>query len=384
VSGKVVISGVGQSAVGRRLGRTGLDLAVDACLAAIADAGLGVADIDGLSTFPGLQSTPPGYSEVGAQELLTALGLRLSWYNGGAETSAQLGSVITGAAAVTAGLARHVLCFRVVTESSGRGRGAPPAAVGGARQWVATYGRNASNWVGALAQRHFHEYGTTREQLGQIAVTHRRHAGLNPAAVYRDPLSLDDYLASRMISTPLCLFDCDVPVDGATAVVLSVPETAADLPHPAVLLESTGSAIHGPFSYDQFSRLADSPARHAAQQLWSRTDLRPAEVDVACLYDGFSWLTLSWLEALGFCEEGGSGAFVEGGGRIALDGELPLNPHGGQLSAGRTHGYGFLHEACLQLRGEAGARQVAGSPAVAAVSNGSGPFACAMLVRRAG
>jgi acetyl-CoA acetyltransferase len=118
--------------------------------------------------------------------------------------------------------------------------------------------------------------------------------------------------------------------------------------------------------------------------MWSRTDLRPADVDVAQLYDGFSWLTMSWLEALGFCGHGESGPFIEDGTRIALDGEIPLNTNGGQLSGGRLHGYGYLHEAVLQLRGEAGARQVAGGPEVAVVSNGGGPISgCVLLTRLA-
>ena len=122
-------------------------------------------------------------------------------------------------------------------------------------------------------------------------------------------------------------------------------------------------------------------ARDAAAHMWSRTDLSPRDVNVAELYDGFSILTLIWLEALGFCGQGEGGAFVEGGQRIGISGELPLNTHGGQLSAGRLHGFGFLHEACIQLRGDAGARQVRGAE-VAAVAAGGGPIAGSMLVRR--
>ena len=122
--------------------------------------------------------------------------------------------------------------------------------------------------------------------------------------------------------------------------------------------------------------------RDAGAHLWTRTDLRPADVDVAELYDGFSFLTLSWLEALGFCGVGESGSFVEGGERIGLDGELPLNTHGGQLSAGRLHGFGFLHEACVQLWGEGGERQVPGGPEVAVAAAGGGnTCGCMLLVR---
>jgi acetyl-CoA acetyltransferase len=380
-----VISGAGQSRIGRRLGRSALDLVVEAAQAAIVDAGLTRDDIDGLSTYPGLQMWPPGFSDVGAQEVMTALGLRLSWFSGGSEAAAQIGSVITAAHAVEAGAARHVLCFRVVTAGSRRRQADLPAPthVSGVQQWTHTYGRSPANWIGALAQRHFHEYGTTREQLGAIALTDRRHAGLNPAAIYRDPLSMDDYLSSRMISTPLTVLDCDVPVDGATAFIVSIGDAGADLRRPGVVIEAVGSAIHSAFSYDQFPDLQHLPAHDAARAMWSGTDASPADVDVACVYDGMSWLAMIWLEALGFCGPGESGAYVEGGARIALDGELPFNPHGGQLSAGRLHGYGFLHEAYVQLRGEGGERQVAGDPQLAVVSTGGGPFAGCMLLRSA-
>ena len=120
--------------------------------------------------------------------------------------------------------------------------------------------------------------------------------------------------------------------------------------------------------------------RDASAMLWERSDLSPSDVDIAELYDGFSFITLAWIEALGFCKRGEGGAFIEGGRRIALDGELPLNTHGGQLSAGRLHGYGFLHEACVQLWGEAGSRQVSGSPQVAVAAAGGGPLAGCLLL----
>jgi acetyl-CoA acetyltransferase len=147
-------------------------------------------------------------------------------------------------------------------------------------------------------------------------------------------------------------------------------------------VEAMGSAFRGRPGWDQFDDLTTMAARDAGAQLWTRTDLKPADVDVAELYDGFSFLTMVWLEALGFCGKGESGPFVEGGTRLDLDGELPLNTHGGQLSAGRTHGYGFLHEACVQLRGEGGDRQVAGDPEVAVVSTGGGHPGGTILLTR--
>lgn len=401
VERRAVISGVGQSAVGRRLGRTGLDLTIDSALAAIADAGLTPADVDGLATYPGAGMGGAGFAGPGSPEVQDALRLELSWHAGGVEGPAQLAAVVNAVLAVAAGLARHVLVYRTVTESSaqggggrqgiglgggggGSGNGGP--RVGGQFQWSIPFrAYSAANWLAMNAQRHFHEFGTTAEQMAMIALNGRRNAALNPKAVYRDPMSLDDYFASRMVTSPFRLYDCDAPVDGSTALVVSAAEHARDVDHPVARVEAVGTALRGRPSWDQFDDMTTMAARDAGAHLWTRTDLRPADVDVAQLYDGFSFLAMVWLEALGFCGRGESGPFVEGGHRIARGGELPLNTHGGQLSAGRLHGFGFVHEACLQLRGEAGERQVPGRRVeVAVVANGGGPVAGAMLLTREG
>ena len=195
--------------------------------------------------------------------------------------------------------------------------------------------------------------------MAQIALNARRNAGLNPKAVYRDPMTLDDYMNVRMISDPFCLYDCDVPVDGCTAIVVSAVDAAADCRKPPLRVEAVGSALHGRPSWDQFDDLTTMALRDAGKMLWERTDLEPTrDVDVAELYDGFSFITMCWLEALGFLRQGGVRPIHRGRKAIALDGEIPLNTHGGQLSAGRTHGYGFLHEAATQLWNEGGERQV--------------------------
>jgi acetyl-CoA acetyltransferase len=316
------------------------------------------------------------------------LGLELGWYSAGLEVASQLGAVVNACLAIAGGLARHVLVFRTVTESTGQGSGRrrgveTSVRVTGQNQWLLPFDVvSGANRMALYAQRHMHEYGTTREQLGSIAVTFRRHAAANPTAVYREPLTADDYRDARMISTPLCLYDCDVPMDGSTALIVSAVDTASDSPHPAIGIGAAGVALRRRPGWDQWEGLAAVAGRDAAEQLWSRTDLTPADVDVAALYDGFSILVLLWLEALGFCAPGESGPFVEGGARIGLDGALPLNPHGGQLSAGRMHGFGLLHEACVQLRGQGGSRQVADAE-VALVSNGGlGPLAACLLLTR--
>lgn len=398
-----IISGIGQSAVGRRMGRSGLDLTIDAALEAIADAGLTTADVDGIATYPGAGGgAGAGFSGPGTPEVQDALRLEVGWHTGGIEGAAQLAAVVNAVMAVGAGLARHVLVYRTVTESTeqgsggrqgigigiGAGGGGGVPRMGGAMQWSIPFrAYSAANWLAMNAHRHFHEYGTTPEQLAMIALNGRRNAGLNPKAVYRDPMTLEDYFASRMVTSPFRLYDCDAPVDGSTALVVSSAEHATAVDHPVARVEAVGTALRGRPSWDQFDDMTTMAARDAGAQLWTRTDLGPADVDVAELYDGFSFLAMAWLEALGFCGKGESGPFVEGGHRIALDGELPLNTHGGQLSAGRLHGFGFIHEACLQLRGEAGDRQVdrgGRGVEVAAVANGGGPVAGALLLTREG
>lgn len=388
------ISGVGQSDVGRRLGREPLELTLDACLAAIAHAGLEVGDIDGLSTYPGSLTNPPGFSGAGAYEVIDALRLKVGWYDSGLETSGQLGSVIKAVMAVAAGFSNHVLCFRSVWEGSAQGMqgraAVMPGGGGGGSfkangflQWHLPFSApSAAVWIALFAQAHFHRYGTTKEQMAWVALNARRNAEVNPKAIYRTPMSLDDYMASRIVTTPFSLYDCDVPCDGATAVIVSRLDRARDLPNRPLRVEAMGAALHGRPSWDQYEDLTTMPNRDAAAQMWSRTDLKPKDVQMAQLYDGFSFLTLSWLEALGLCGVGESGPFVEGGRRIARDGELPLNTHGGQLSAGRLHGYGFLHEAAVQMWGQAGERQIARVPEVGVVGAGGGQTCgCLLLVR---
>jgi acetyl-CoA acetyltransferase len=396
---RAIITGIGQSQIGRRLGRSDLDLTLEAGLAAMADAGLRRDDIDGLSTYPGMGSGTPGFAGPTTPEVQDALGLSLNWHDGGGEGAGQMRAVIAASLAVAAGLARHVLVYRTVSEGTAQGtggrqgiggggggsRGVP--RFGGFLQWSLPYGAvSAVNWIAMVGQRRVHEFGLTREQLGQIAVNGRRNAALNPHAIYREPMTLDDYLAARMISSPLCLFDCDAPCDGSTALIVSHRDAAADLDHPAVHINAVGTALRGRPSWDQYDDMTTMAAQDAAASMWERTELTPGDVDTAQLYDGFSMLAIVWLEALGFCGRGESGPFIEDGTALARTGVLPLNTAGGQLSGGRLHGFGLLHEACVQLRGEGGERQVvrAGGriPEVAAVANGGGPIAGTMLLTR--
>ena len=267
-------------------------------------------------------------------------------------------------------------------DSRGGVSAVPTSRATGESQFLLPYGSSsAAQWAAMFCQRHMYEYGTTQEQLGTICVTQRRHAAHNPLALFKDPLTLDEYHASRWISRPFHLYDCDVPVDMSIAFVVSAADVAADLPHPAIRLEAAGMALRDRPSWDQIADPA-TPGRDAAAELWAQTDLTVADVDVAELYDGFSILTLMHLESLGFCGEGEGGPFVEGGQRITFGGDIPLNTDGGHLSAGRSRGFGQLLEACVQLRGEAGDRQVPGAE-VALAGGGGGPVSTFLLFTRA-
>ncbi len=184
------------------------------------------------------------------------------------------------------------------------------------------------------------------------------------------------------ITTPFGLYDCDVPCDGAVAVIVSAVDVARDLPKPPVYFEAVGTQIIERTDWDQTTMTHEPQVLGQAAHLWTRTSLRPNDVDVAELYDGFSFNCLSWLEALGFCGIGEAKDFLDGGKNIARDGVIPLNTHGGQLSHGRTHGMGLIHEAVTQLRGEAGERQVADAHVAVVSSGGLTPSGAILLTDR--
>lgn len=387
---RAAITGIGMSRAGRRLGRTAMELTLDAVFEAVDHAGLSFDDIDGLCTMPGSSETP-GMSPVPLRDVKNALGLKLNWFASVREGPGQLSAVMNPAMWVAAGQARHVLCFRTATQYSAReaNRAAPPAEGAPAKRWNGwqawSYPFNGLSPIhihAMITKLRMHRYGLTREQMGAWAVNCRKNAERNPRAVYREKLTLEDYMGARMIADPLCLYDCDAPIDSSVAVIVSSLDAARQLRHPPLRIEAMSGALYGKDSWDQFDDLASMAARDAARHLWERTDLKPRDVQVANIYDGFTVQSLIWMEALGFCGEGESGAFVEGGTRIALDGELPLNTGGGQLSAGRQHGFGLLHETCLQLWGEGKDRQVPGAPEVGLVAAGGGALAGCMILTR--
>ena len=192
-------------------------------------------------------------------------------------------------------------------------------------EWRAPFGAmSAANWIGMNANRYLHRYHATREMLGYVALNGRANAARNPAAIYREPMTMDDYLSARPITSPFGLYDCDVPCDGSVAVVVSDASVAGDLPGPAVRTEAVGTQILERVSWDQDTLTHEPQVLGQAAHLWTRTSLRPADVDVALVYDGFTFNAISWLEALGFCGLGEAQDWLDEGRRIALHGDLPV------------------------------------------------------------
>lgn len=379
------ITGIGQSDVGVKTKRHPLLLTTDAVREALAESGLEISQIDGVSTYPGRVAGYLGFSPIGVEELVDAIGIKPTWYAGGGEITSQLGAVVAAATAVRAGLARHVLCFRTVYESAAMSRPDEyPAPRGSGRaeymqQWTQPYfAFSAANWIAQYASRHVKRYGLKREQLAQIALNDRANGLLNPRALVREPLTMDQYMNAKMISSPLCLFDCDRYSDASTVLIVSAGDALDEVKCTPIRIASMAGAVER-HSWDQAEWFA---AYQTGPELWKHTDYKQKDVDTVQFYDGFAFLTLTWLEGLGFCGIGEAGQFIEGGKRIARDGELPLNTGGGQIAGGRLHGFGFAHEAVTQLRGKGGERQIPGDPKVAIATSGGGPLATALLLAK--
>jgi acetyl-CoA acetyltransferase len=322
----------------------------------------------------------PGIGSGGVRGVEQVLGVNPTWHLGAHEVPGQLGGVLTAMLAVSAGLCRHVLCWTAVSRDALPHDVSRNGRLAGEAQWRIPFGAmSPAHWIGLAASQYLHRYGVGRDCLGWVSVASARHAANNPLALRADCTDLDAYYAGKTITSPFGIFDCDVVCDGAYAVVVSAVDAARDCAQGAVRVAAVGTAIGEDQSWEQGTLTHQPNLFGQAAHLWTRTDLTPDDVDVACLYDGFSFNTISWLEALGFCGLGEAADFVKDAERIGPGGSLPVNPHGGQLSAGRSNGFGFLVEAVTQLRAAAGARQVAGAE-VAVVSVGGGiPAGCLLL-----
>jgi acetyl-CoA acetyltransferase len=381
---RAAIVGVGNTAYTRGTDRSTLELHLEASLAALADAGLEPSDVDAVM--------PHDIADRCVEDFITNLGLRdLSFSSvvpsGGASL---LRSVQSAVLAVSAGVARTVLIPAGRRGYSGERVSTGATKVLPALRMIEEFEKPYGNlvgmqWFAQVATRHMHEYGTTSEQFGAVAVACRRHANLNPGALmYGKPMTLEQHQASPIITTPFHLFDCSLESDGAGAVVITSSERARDLAKTPVLISGIGEG-HGdpPTSVIQKRDMTDIEGmRFAGRRAFDMAGLTPADVDCVQVYDGFTWFVVGTLEALGFCGRGEGGAFVEGG-RIELGGELPLNTAGGLLSEGHVSGMNHVIEAVRQLRREVpAARQVDECEVVLVTNEGNFHEGSVMLVHR--
>ncbi|MGH7934816.1 MAG: thiolase C-terminal domain-containing protein, partial [Candidatus Binataceae bacterium] len=344
---KTAIVGIGYSEITRHPRKPLGLFAIDACRAAIADAGLKPEQVDGLATYPESPFAGAGNRDgedvVSVQYVMNHLALArdIRWY-AQIETGMIASPIIEAMHALIAGACEYVLVWRALHRPrprGGAGAGGALRAAGDA-QFVAPYGCSSIiQWHALAWQRYMYRYGATREALAAIALNSRRNANLNPRAFFHaEPMSRDDYFNSRWVAEPMCLYDCDVPVDGAVGLILTTAERAHDLKNPPAYIAGYGQNTSRRRTLLQYA-LDDYMAcgTSLAQKLWSSAGLGPNDMDAAELYDGFNPSTLYWLETAGFCKQGEGADFVQSGA-IALEGGLPLNTFGGSLSEGRLHG----------------------------------------------
>jgi len=357
---RCAIAGIGTTDFSNDSGRSTLTLATQASLAAISDAGLQPNDVDGIVRCD--------MDDVRASDLIHTLGLRDIAYigdngPGGVAPSAMIGQAV---GALLSGQATAVLAYRSLNGRSGRrygaaAPGATKARVGGNgtyEEYWAPHGLLTPGQVFALvARRHMIEFGTTSEQLARIPLACRRRANANPAAqMHERPMTLEDYLRVRMISDPLRLYDFCLETDGACAVVVTTIEHARDLAQPPAVIRAVAQGSSPDPQPGEFhsmlmrESLTTLPAKHAAERLYRRAGLGPADIDVAQLYDCFSITVLLQLEDYGFCAKGEGGPFVAAGS-VDLDGAIPINTAGGHLSEAYIHGMNHLVEGVRQIRG---------------------------------
>lgn len=377
---QVAIVGVGRTPFTRASGRTTGALAAEAVRAALADAGLLAGDVDGMVSYQAGDSTPTAAvaQAVGVQDLAWSADL----FGGGNVVVTCLGEA---ARAIATGACEVAVAYRSMNGRSGRRFGTAvgdgPFSVGGESQFGGPVGYLVPpQWMAMWAARHQYTYGSTCEDLGAIAVTQRRHAVANPHAIARDPITLDDYLAGRWVVEPLRVFDCAYEVDGAVALILTSLERARDLRQPPVRFVNAADSTSCGGSWDQWPDPTEMFSARLAPRLWGRSDLTPADMDVACIYDCFTYTVMAVLEDLGFAEKGGVGELFRSGD-ATYGGRVVVNPHGGLLSEGYLHGMNHHLEAVVQLRGEAGNRQVEGAQH-ALVTAGAGPYGGAVIYRR--
>ncbi|WP_328748219.1 acetyl-CoA acetyltransferase [Streptomyces sp. NBC_00285] len=374
---KVAITGVALSDCGRVDGTTPYALHAQAARRALADAGLERDLVDGLASA--------GTGTLAPAEIAEYLGLRPTWVDSTAVGGSTWEVMAAHAAdAIAAGHANAVLLVYGSTAradiKAGRRTGTLSFGARGPLQFEAPYGHTLIAKYAMAARRHMIEHGTTVEQLAQVAVQARANAALNPDAMFRDPITVDDVLSGPMIADPFTKLHCCIRSDGGAAVLLAAEEYVRDCRTDPVWVLGTGEYVSH-VSMSEWPDFTVSPAAVSGRLAFERAGVRPEEIELAEIYDAFTYMTLVTLEDLGFCAKGEGGAFVEKGRLQVEGGDLPVNTDGGGLSAQHPgmRGLFLLVEAVRQLRGEAGARQVRrrdGSAPGLAVASGTGGWFC--------
>ena len=349
--GRAAIAGIGATEFSKESGRSELQLAVEAVVDALADAGLDPEDVDGMVTYSHDTNTEIAIARsIGIPELTFFSRVH---HGGGAACA----TVMQAAMAVATGVAEVVVCYRAFNERSGFRFGrADRAGPELAFDWYARFGLvTPAAWVAMFARRYMHEFGVTSADFGRVAVADRRHAATNPRAwFYEQPITLEDHQASRWIVEPLHLLDCCQESDGAQAIIVTTPERARDLRQVPVAIDAAAQGA----SWDQESMtsyyrddIAGLPEMGlVGRQLWQQAGIGPSDVQTAVIYDHFTPFVLVQLEELGFCGRGEAKDFVADG-RIEMGGRLPINTHGGQLGEAYIHGMNGIAEAARQVRG---------------------------------
>jgi len=356
--GQVAIVGIGCTEYSRDSGVSVFSLATDAIKAAVADAGLSIGDIDGLGTYGTNDSVAPNV--LGQALGVKSLSFYVDQFYGGSTSMTMLGQATL---ALAAGVADCVVVYRALNGRSGNRLNGSTAGSAPRQPWDMQFKIGAayvapSQEIAMAARAHMLRYGTSNEDLGRIAVLSRTNALDNEQAMMRTPMTLDDYLASRWIVDPFRMYDCCLETDGAVAVVLVRTDRAADLAHRPVLVQ--GAAWGGGITIvnNGHTDITDSPAKPIAERLYAAAGLGPEDIELAELYDCFTYNVLSQIEGYGFAEPGGVPDLLRDGVFDRSIGRLPLNTHGGLLSEGYIHGMNHVYEAVLQIRGDAGTRQV--------------------------
>lgn len=370
---KCAIVGVGETQYSRSSGVSTLALAAECSFRAIDDAGLSVKDIDGIILFYLGEA-------IATAELAQNLGIPETSFQlavaGGGNNGCAV--VATAAAAVASGLAHNVICLHAINRRSGLRYGAH-----GFDNFSQPYGKVQAPQMFALwAQRHMKEYGTKPEHLGEIAITCRKHASMNEKAIMRNPITMEDYLNSRLITTPFRVLDCCLESDGGAACVVSSSESAGNMKkRPVYIMGAAANAwgLANDYASDA-EGYCSMGARFVAPRVFGMADVKPKDMDFAQIYDCFTYTLLSQIEDYGFCKKGEGGPFVEGGKRIGLVGELPINTSGGGLSEAYVRSMNLIAEAVRQLRGECGSRQVKDAE-IGLVTSAPNP-ASALILRR--